>query len=386
MSKTLLPGAWLGVIGGGQLGRMFTLEARRMGYRVCVLDPVAGCPAGQVADRQIVAPYDDVDAVVQLAETTAVITYEFENIDLTSLAAAEGIRSVLPGSHVLRVVQSRIREKQTLARHNVPVPPFAPVFSRDDLDSAIELVGLPCVLKTASFGYDGKGQAIINRRSDIDPTYEALSREAGSRTVPLICEAFVSFSKEISVICARDARGHMICYPPAENIHRNGILDVTIFPARITPAVERRSYQLAMHIADALDVVGLITVEMFLCPNGELLVNELAPRPHNSGHVTWEACPTSQFEQLLRIVCGLPLGDVSATCAAAMANLLGDLWVHAGTEPDFAQALLEPGVSLHLYGKKDARPGRKMGHLTAIATSAEDALSKVVKARERLTG
>lgn len=378
-AEPLLPGTWIGIVGGGQLGRMLALEAHRLGYRTCILDPVPDCPAGQVAHRQIVADYGDLDAMARLARLVSVITYEFENVDVAAIAAVESERPVFPGSHVLHVVQNRIREKETLSQYHVPVTGFRPVAGIADLRRAIDDLGLPVVLKTATWGYDGKGQIVIDASGQLETAYRQLSG-AG----PLICEAFVPYVKEISVICARTAQGETVCYPPAENVHRQGILDVTVFPARIDANLADQAQRLARQIAEALDLIGLLAVEMFVTKDGSLLVNELAPRPHNSGHVTLDAGPVSQFEQLLRVLCRLPLGETQPYRPAAMANLLGDLWCGRPQGPNFAALLDEPGVRLHLYGKAEARPGRKMGHICALAASPDEALSMVLRARQRL--
>ncbi|HEY8449399.1 MAG TPA: 5-(carboxyamino)imidazole ribonucleotide synthase [Bacillota bacterium] len=377
------PGAWIGVIGGGQLGRMFALEARRLNYRVCVLDPVAGAPAAQVADAQIVAPYEDQDAVAELARRVDVITYEFENVDADAVAAAEALKPVYPSSSILRVAQHRLREKETLSRHGIPVTGFRAVRTAADLEAALDYLGVPAVLKTATSGYDGKGQIVLRDRGEAAGAVATLN-PAGDRE--LILEAWVDFQLELSVVCARGLDGAATCYPPGENHHARGILDVTILPARVPAAVAQQAQELARRIAQALDLVGVLAVEMFWTRDGRLLVNELAPRPHNSGHPTLDACPTSQFEQLLRAICGLPLGAVEPYAQAAMANLLGDLWSADGSPPDFAAVLAEPGVRLHLYGKGEARPGRKMGHLCVLAPTADEALERVLAARARLGG
>jgi 5-(carboxyamino)imidazole ribonucleotide synthase len=372
----VLPGRTVGILGGGQLGRMFAIAARRMGYRVHALDPTDDCPAGQVADVEVSAAYDDVEAARRFAAGVDVVTFEFENIPAETLAAVAEVRPVRPSPEVLHVCRHRLREKDFLRQHGFPVTGYRAVQSAAEVTQALRDLGLPAVLKTADFGYDGKGQVRLDRPDQAAAAWQGLGRPLG------VLEAFVPFVKEISVICARTARGEVLCYPPAENEHRRHILDVTTVPARLQPAVARRAAGLAVAVAEALQVVGVLAVEMFLLDTGELLVNELAPRPHNSGHFSVDACVTSQFEQQLRAVCGLPLGDVRLHRPAAMANLLGDLW--AGGEPDWEAALAFPEVKLHLYGKREARPGRKMGHLTALADTAQAARELVLAARRAL--
>ena len=372
----LPPGSRIGIIGGGQLGRMIAIAAAHMGYRVTVLDPDPNCPAAQVADDHIASPYEDRDAARELGNRSDVVTYEFENVDAGAADAAAELAPVCPSSQVLRTSQDRILEKSTLAAAGFPVTPYRRVGGSDELRAAIGAVGLPAVLKTARMGYDGKGQAVIESAAGADDAFERLSGSG-----ELILEQFVPFEKELSVICARDARGNTRPFPCAENVHVNGILDVTIAPARVSDSVAASAAELAAEIATHLDLVGLLAVEMFLTNDGELLVNELAPRPHNSGHHTIEACRTSQYEQLVRALCGLPLGDTSMPQPAAMANLLGEVWLESGGQPDFAGALSLSGVSLHVYGKAEARPGRKMGHLTAVADHVEQARSQVLTAR-----
>lgn len=379
LNHPIRPGAALGLLGGGQLGRMFTLAARSLGFRVHALDPGHDCPAGQVADLEIRAEYNEVYAAQVLARGVDVVTVEFENIPAVTLEAVATLRPMHPGAHVLYTVQHRIREKAFLAEHGFPVTPFREINSEADLREATAALGFPAVLKTASFGYDGKGQAKISAPEDIGPAFEALLGQQG------VLEAWVPFELECSVICARSSAGETSVWAVAENAHAHHILDTTVFPARIPAVVANRAQAMALEIAEALGVVGMLTVEFFLKPGGELLVNELAPRPHNSGHATIDACITSQFEQQVRAVCGLPLGDTTLLRPAAMANLLGDLWPAHG-EPAWERLLQHRDVKLHLYGKSEARPGRKMGHLTALADSPEAALAKVLAARDALRG
>lgn len=374
--KPILPGAAIGVLGSGQLGRMFAIAARRMGYRVHTFSPDSDTPAGQVSDVEVTAPYEDLDAVRAFASKVRVITFEFENVPAETAAVAAEFAPVRPAYSVLQTTQNRLREKQFLERTGIPVAKFRSVASLEELSAAIEAIGCPCILKTAAFGYDGKGQFRIDSPDQAEQAWQA----AGTREALL--EAFVPFQKEVSVVAARSLDGAFAHYNVFENQHRRHILDLSLSPARITDSVARRAAEIARAIVEALDVVGVLCVEMFLDANGELLVNELAPRPHNSGHLTFDACLTSQFEQQLRAVCGLALGSTKQFCPAAMANLLGDLW--SCGEPDWARAAALPNVKLHLYGKLEARPGRKMGHVTAMAPCIEQAEEDALAARARL--
>jgi 5-(carboxyamino)imidazole ribonucleotide synthase len=372
----ILPGRTIGILGGGQLGRMFAIAARRLGYRVHALDPTSDGPTGQVADVEVVAAYDDLEAARRFAAGVDVVTFEFENIPAETLRVIAQSRPVHPAPEVLHVCRHRRREKDFLSGHGFPVAPYRAVDSADALARAIAELGTPAILKTADFGYDGKGQVRIDRPESAPAAWAQMGRPLG------VLEAFVPFTQEVSVIAARSAHGEFTCFGPVENVHSRHILDVSMAPARVSSTVERDAFDLARAIAETLDVVGLLAVEMFVV--GErVLVNELAPRPHNSGHYSIDACVTSQFEQQLRAVCGLPLGTVEQLRPAAMANLLGDLW--ATGEPNWPAALAFPDVKLHLYGKRDARPGRKMGHLTVLADSPEAARTRVLRARAALT-
>jgi 5-(carboxyamino)imidazole ribonucleotide synthase len=362
-------------MGSGQLGRMFAIAARRMGYRIHVFSPEADTPAGALADLEVAAPYEDQAAVEQFAAGVDVLTFEFENIPVASVEWAAAHAVVRPAGQVLHICQHRLREKEFLAGVGFPVAPFAPVSSNAELRVAIARLGAPAVLKTAAFGYDGKGQRKITSAAEA----ESIAVDA-----PSVLEGFVPFSDEVSVIVARGVDGRTATFPVCENVHRNHILDITVAPARVSAAVEESARALACAVAEKLDLVGLLAVEMFLLPDSTLVINELAPRPHNSGHYTFDACVTSQFEQQLRAICGLPLGSTELMRPAAMANLLGDLW--ANGEPDWAAAAAFPNVKIHLYGKTGPRPGRKMGHLTALADNTEDAIAMVRAARASLTG
>ena len=376
MKRPYLPGATIGVMGGGQLGRMFAMAARRMGYRVHIFTPEEESPAGQFADLTRIADYRNETAVRRFAAEVDVITFEFENIPIETVEWCAHERDVRPAGSILHIAQNRLREKNFLAGAGIPVAPFKAVRSAHELESALEQIGRPAILKTAAFGYDGKGQQMINAREDFDEIWKTSSADE------MVLEGMVDFAKEISVIVARGMDGAIATFPVCENLHQNHILDVTIAPARVSPKAASDAAALASAIAEKMELVGLLAVEMFLERNGELVVNELAPRPHNSGHWTIEACATSQFEQQVRAVCGLPLGSTEILRPAAMANLLGDVW--QGGEPAWAKALAVEGVHLHLYGKREPRLRRKMGHLTALAEKAEVALQRVTDARAAL--
>jgi 5-(carboxyamino)imidazole ribonucleotide synthase len=375
--KSIIPGATIGVLGSGQLGRMFAIAARRMGYRVHVFSPDSDTPTGQVADEEVTASYDDLDAVRAFASNVDVVSFEFENVPAAAADAAAEFVPVRPAGSVLHVAQDRLREKTFLRRHGIPTTPWAAVTTKSEAVRAAREVGLPAVLKTAGYGYDGKGQQRVTTMAEA----EAAVPESGGR---FIHEAFVDFELELSVVCGRGVDGAFADWGAIENAHERHILDVSIAPARVSQAVAKQAREIARAVAEGLDCVGVLCVEFFLAKDGRLLVNEIAPRPHNSGHLTFDASVTSQFEQQARAACGLPLGSTELLRPAAMANLLGDLW--SGGEPDWEAALRLPGVKLHLYGKAEARPGRKMGHLTAMADSPEEAARIVRDARAALTG
>ncbi|MXW05235.1 MAG: 5-(carboxyamino)imidazole ribonucleotide synthase [Gemmatimonadetes bacterium] len=374
----VLPGSTIGILGSGQLGRMIAIAARRMGYRVHTLSPESDSPTGHVADREVVAAYDDVDAVKRFAEDVDVITLEFENISAECVDAASPIAPVRPKGSVLHTTQNRLREKTFLAEHGFPVAPFRHVKSGEELAAAVEEIGTPAVLKTAGFGYDGKGQVKIESADDVVRAWTSMTGQEA------VLEAFIDFKLELSVVAARGLTGDFAHYGAVQNRHSNHILDVTAAPADVSGAVNVTAVNLTRKVFEAFDVVGVACVEYFLDRDGDLIINEIAPRVHNSGHFTFDACVTSQFEQQVRAVCGLPLGSTEQPRPAAMANLLGDLW--ANGEPDWAAVLAFPEVKLHLYGKQEARPGRKMGHLTAMADTREQAVEKVVVARTGLGG
>ena len=374
--KAILPGATVGVLGSGQLGRMFALAARRMGYRVHTFSPEDDTPTGQVADVEITAPYSDLTAVREFARAVDVVTFEFENVLSATAAAAEEVAPVRPSGHVLHTTQNRLREKTFLRDSGFPVTAFRRVGSEEELSAGLDELGCPAILKTAGFGYDGKGQSRIDSPAAAAAAWRALD---GAEA---ILEAFVDFDREVSVVAARGVDGALADFGVIENVHRRHILDHSTAPAAVPTEVAREAARIARGVLEALDVVGVMCVELFVTGDGKLLVNELAPRPHNSGHLTVDACATSQFEQQLRTVCGLPLGSTEYLRPAAMANLLGDLW--DGGPPDWSAACAMPGVRLHLYGKTEPRPGRKMGHLTALADSPGEALARVLEARGAL--
>jgi len=364
----LPPGSTIGVIGGGQLGRMLALEARRMGYRVGVVDPTPDCPAAQVADFHIVAPLSDVKAVRELASRSDVVTIETEHIAIESMHAAEAVKPVRPSSKVLANIHDRLAQKTFLQTHGFPQPAFAKVDTREDLEAAARTVGVPAVLKSRRGGYDGKGQSRVMEPGDLEGAWERINR------APCIYEAFVPFRMEVSVILARGVDGTMQVYPVAENVHRNGILHTTRAPARVPDAVAARAQEIAKGVAEALGHVGVIAVEMFVTRDDEVLVNEIAPRTHNSSHFTFGACSTSQFEQHARAVLGLPLGDPSLLTPVVMVNILGDAWKNG--EPDWMALLAHPELRLHLYGKKDMKPGRKVGHFLLLDADTDRSLAR----------
>lgn len=370
------PGSTLGILGSGQLGRMLALAARSLGYRVHVYSPERGAPAGQVADREVVADYLDLNALGAFARGVDVVTFEFENVPAAATDELAGRVPVRPAGRVLETTQHRLREKRFLEGAGFPVAPFRAARSADELRSALAALGTPAVVKTAGWGYDGKGQVRIDDPAAAGAAWAALGTDEA------VVEAFVDFERELSVVAARGLDGDFAHWGIVENRHVRHILDLTLAPASIPEALAAAAVEIARGVLAALDVVGVLCVELFATRDGRLLVNELAPRPHNSGHWTIDGATTSQFEQQLRAVCGLPLGSTRQHRPAAMANLLGDLW--ADREPDWSAALAVPDVHLHLYGKADPRPGRKMGHLTALGDSLEEAEGRALEARARL--
>lgn len=394
--RPILPGSTIGVLGSGQLGRMFAIAARKMGYRVHTLSPDTDTPTGQIADVEIVADYDDLDAVANFAREVHVVTFEFENVSSAATDAAAKYAPVRPAGQILHTTQHRLREKTFLRDAGFPVTPFAPIASVDELRAALAKLGAPAILKSAGFGYDGKGQFRITRPDQAEEAWNAVISTGNSplatgnspaNSPAAVLEAFVRFDREVSVVAARASNGDFAHWGVIENDHVNSILDLSLAPAAVSSAVHKDAIDIARGILDKLGVVGVLCVEFFLTPEGKLLVNELAPRPHNSGHLTFDASVTSQFEQQLRAVCNLPLGDTRLHSPAAMAQLLGDVWLAAddrNVHPDWTAALNGGNTKLHLYGKAEPRKGRKMGHVTAMAPTAEAAKAQVLAARAAL--
>ncbi len=363
MSRTILPGSTIGILGGGQLGRMMALKAREMGYQIAVLEPKSGSPCGQVADHEVVSGYDDLDGARELANISDVITYEFENITHETASWLEDNAYMPQGGELLRVTQDRYVEKSSIKKAGLEVAPFEPVDSKGDLERAIEEIGFPSVLKTRTGGYDGKGQWVLNGVEDVN--------SLSFPNVPCILESWVPFQKELSVIVTRSVTGETTTFPIGENIHVNNILHQTIVPARVDETVKKKASEIGKKLADSLQLVGTLAVELFLKDN-ELFVNEVAPRPHNSGHYTMEACETSQFEQHIRAVCGLPLGRTELLKPVVMVNLLGQhITPLMGSISELGDA------KLHLYGKDEAKHNRKMGHINFLASSTGEAIERM---------
>lgn len=376
MQRVILPGATIGVLGSGQLGRMFALMARRMGYRVHTYSPGGDTPTGQISDVEWNASYEDLGQVRQFAQAVDVITFEFENVPSATTEAAAEFAPVRPRGEVLHITQHRLREKTFLKENGFPLPKFVHVRSIDELRAGLAETGTPAVLKTAGWGYDGKGQYKITDPAQADDAWKGLGGVEG------VLEAFVDFEMEVSVVAARGMDGAFAHYGVMENIHEHHILDITLSPGRVAPEIEKYAVEIARGVLEKLDVVGILCVEFFVKRDGSLLVNELAPRPHNSGHITFDNRVTNQFEQQLRAICGLPLGSTELLRPGVMVNLLGDIW--AGGEPDWAAACALPNSKLHLYGKSDARPGRKMGHINTLGPTIEAALAEALAARKAL--
>ncbi len=373
MTGAIAPGAWLGLLGGGQLGRMFSMAAQSLGYKVVVLDPGADSPAGSVADRHIRADYLDREGLAELARCATAATTEFENVPAAALEFLARSARVTPAAASVAIAQDRIREKQFLSGHGFAVAPFAVLASDADARS-VDRELIPGIVKSARLGYDGKGQIRIASEGEVPAAFRAMG------SVPCVLEKLVSLALEVSVVVARNDAGETSTWPVAENRHRDGILDVSIAPARVAPELAAKARTVATAVAEALDYHGVLCVEMFVATDGQLLVNEIAPRPHNSGHYSIDACVTSQFEQQARVLAGLPLGDTRQHEPAVMVNILGDVWFADGgtetpREPDWSRVLRHPQAKLHLYGKSVARRGRKMGHVTCLAASLEDALA-----------
>jgi 5-(carboxyamino)imidazole ribonucleotide synthase len=367
-NKTILPGQTIGIIGGGQLGRMMAFSAKAMGYRIAVLDPAEDSPCGQVADYKVIGDYDDLEGIRKLAEVSDVITYEFENIDAAALEWLCEQAYVPQGKSLLEITQDRVKEKAAIAHAGVEVAPYAVINSLNDLEENCERLGYPVVLKTARGGYDGKGQAVLKSHEDIEEAQALLDNGQ------CILEKWISFTKEISVIITRNSNGESAVFPVGENIHHDNILHQTIAPARISKQAEEKAIQSAIQLANSFELVGTLAVEMFLSAGDKIYINELAPRPHNSGHYTIEACETSQFEQHVRAVCNLPLGKTELLKPAVMVNILGE---HVQNVLDNLTNV--PDWKVHFYGKKEAKFKRKMGHVTILCDSVETAIEEVEK-------
>jgi len=372
----ILPGATVGVLGGGQLGRMFVLRARAMGYRTAVLDPDPVSPAGTAADLHLRAAYTDPAALDRLASECDAVTTEFENVPAEALERLGGSCRVRPTVSAVAVTQDRISEKQFLERSGFPTAPFRPVRNERELQAAVREVALPALLKTSRLGYDGKGQTPVDRPEDAPTAFRVLG------SVPCVLERRLALETEVSVVLARGDDGAVAAFPVGENRHRNGILETTVVPAQVGRDTLDAARSIACRVATALEYVGVLGVEMFVADGGRIYVNELAPRPHNSGHYTLDACSVDQFEQQLRALCALPLAEPRLLSPVAMINLLGDLW--SSGEPRWVEVFRRPGVKLHLYGKAEPRPGRKMGHLNCLADDPARALALAVDTRDAL--
>jgi 5-(carboxyamino)imidazole ribonucleotide synthase len=373
------PGAWLGLLGGGQLGRMFCMAAQSLGYKVAVLDPGSESPAGSVADRHIVADYLDAQALATMRELCRGATTEFENVPAAALEFLSRDLRVTPSAASVAIAQDRISEKTFISGHGFPVAPFTILREASDV-SRVDAALLPGIVKSARFGYDGKGQIRVRTHDDVANAFAAMDGKA------CVLERMIDLDGELSVIVARNDNGDVATWPVAQNHHRNGILDVSIVPARIAAEVAREARAIATALAAALDYRGVLCVELFIARGDGLLVNEIAPRPHNSGHYSIDACVTSQFEQQARVLAALPMGDTRQHTPAVMLNLLGDIWfADADTrEPDWTRVLAHPQAKLHLYGKREPRRGRKMGHVTCLGATLDEALATAQAIRREL--
>ncbi len=376
VNHPILPGATLGMLGSGQLGRMFTIAARRLGYRVHVLSPDSDTPTGQVADLEVRADYLDLDRVAEFARSVSVVSFEFENVPAETTEVCARYGPVRPAGSVLFTSQNRLREKTFLRDAGLPVTPFIPVRSVEELIAGLQKQGQPAVLKTADWGYDGKGQVVVRSVEHAAAAWSSLNVSHA------ILESFIDFECELSVVAARGMDGQFVSYGPIGNSHSHHILDVSVCPALVSPSIAAEAIEIARAVLEKMDVVGVMCVEFFLTRSGQLLINETAPRPHNSGHLTIDAHVTCQFEQQVRAICGLPLGSSEMRSPSAMANLLGDVWENG--EPDWVSALNHPNLKLHLYGKLEARAGRKMGHLTVLAENVKEADKTARAARKSL--
>jgi 5-(carboxyamino)imidazole ribonucleotide synthase len=378
MNSQILPGATLGMLGGGQLGRMFTVAAQTMGYKVVVLDPDTNSPAGIIADKHICAAYDDENALSEMADLCAAVTTEFENIPATTLAFLEQKTTVRPSSKALAQTQNRNVEKQFIASLGIATAPFLPIHTRDDIAQADGTIGFPAILKVATFGYDGKGQVPCDSLADVYAAFDSLGEKE------CVLEQRIKLDREVSVVLARSETGSVTNFPVAENVHINGILHSTSVPASVSSEQSEKAIQMANKIAQGLGYIGTMAVEFFVSTDGDIIANEIAPRPHNSGHYTLDACRTSQFEQQVRMLCGLPSGDCDLVSPVVMINILGDVW--GNTQPNWDSLLAEPNVKLHLYGKQEARVGRKMGHFNVLAADTASAMEQADRLFDALQG
>ena len=378
MNSQILPGATLGMLGGGQLGRMFTVAAQTMGYKVVVLDPDTNSPAGIISDHHLCAAYDDEKALKYMADNCAAVTTEFENIPATTLAFLEQFTTVRPSSTALAQTQNRNVEKQFIASLGIPTAPFLPIRSREDIAQAEEKIAFPAILKVANFGYDGKGQVPCDSLDDVYAAFASLNEKE------CVLEQRIKLEREVSVVLARSENGDITPFPVAENVHVNGILHSTSVPASVTAEQAEEAIAKASQISQGLGYIGTMAVEFFVSTDGDIIANEIAPRPHNSGHYTLDACHTSQFEQQVRMLCGLPSGDCNLVSPVVMINILGDVW--GSTQPNWDTLLEAPNVKLHLYGKQEARVGRKMGHFNVLAKDTDEAMSQANHLFEALQG
>ena len=372
----------IGIIGGGQLGKMMILDGRRMDYEFVIVGPTVKCPAHNIADSHIVAGFEDIEAIKRMASRVDVVTYEFEHISVEALKEVEASGTpVYPSSKTLERIQNKLRQKEWLRKHEIPVPDFLSVKSQADIEHSAELFSYPLILKTCTGGYDGKGNYVISSPDEIEKGYQAL----GAGKVELMVERCIDFVKEVSILACRSLNGDIAVYPIAENVHKNSILDETTVPARISKETEAEGMQIAKECLKAFDAYGMLCIELFVTKEGHILVNELAPRPHNSGHYTIEGCYTSQYEQHVRAILGLPLGNASLIRPTAMKNIIGD---HSASEAELLgleEAYKNPNVKVHIYGKEKVVNGRKMGHITATADTIEEALEQVRKAHQALS-
>lgn len=373
-SGAILPGATIGVLGGGQLGRMFVAAARTMGYKTVVLDSDKNSPAGLIADHHICAGYEDTAGLQKMAELCDAVTTEFENVPATSLRKLAETCFVSPSAEAVEIAQNRGREKDYALQAGLETTPFKTILSADDIQAAVTKTGFPAILKLSSLGYDGKGQAIVRSADEVETKF----KEFGS--VECVLEKMLDLKQEVSVILGRNAEGEVSVFPVSENVHVNGILHTSTVPANASTEITEQARKLAKALADSMDYVGILAVEFFITGDDRLIFNEMAPRPHNSGHYTLDATVTSQYEQQVRCLCGLPVGDAAQTSPVVMVNLLGDLW-----PINWMSLLSENGLKLHLYGKEEARPGRKMGHYNVLAESTDQATEIALSVFKKLT-